>query len=403
MKPFTERKIYTVTEITRAIKGLLESNFSDVWVQGEVSNFRAPSSGHYYFTLKDEQAQLKAVCFRMRNLYLKFKLEDGLSVLARGRISAYEPRGDYQMIAEYIEPVGLGSLQLAYEQLKARLRKEGLFDTARKRPLPLLPRKIGIVTSPTGAALRDILRILKRRNKALNVVIYPTRVQGEGAAEEIAEGIRHLNQLSDIDVLIVGRGGGSIEDLWAFNEEVVARAIYDSRMPIISAVGHEIDFTIADFVADLRAATPSVAAELVSGAVMDLRQRVDMGTIRLKKVVGHLLADHRARLQLLRRSRGMDRLPAQLREYSQRVDEATYRLNVITQYINRSRSALAIQASKLNALSPLTVLSRGYAVCQKADGTRVTRASQVVVGERVQVALAHGKLQCDVVESQDGA
>jgi len=256
-----QRKIYTVGEITSEIKQALDQ-FGIVWIQGEISNCKHHSSGHLYFSLKDARAQLKAACFRNNNRYLKFRPEDGMEVIVRGRLSVYEPRGDYQVIVEYMEPVGVGSLQMAFDQLKEKLRKEGLFEEDHKKPLPLLPRKIGIVTSPTGAAIRDMLRILERRNASLNVLIYPARVQGAGAAEEVAEGIRFLNSRDDIDVIIIGRGGGSIEDLWAFNEEVVARAVYQSELPLISAVGHEVDFTISDFVADLRAPTPSAAMEL---------------------------------------------------------------------------------------------------------------------------------------------
>ena len=253
MDLFSQRKIYSVYDITSEIKRSLDG-MGILWIQGEISNFKRHTSGHLYFSLKDSRAQIKAAFFRNNNMYLKFRPEDGMEVVVRGRLSVYEPRGDYQVIVEYMEPVGLGSLQLAFDQLKEKLRKEGLFDEARKRPLPLLPRKVGIVTSPTGAAIRDMLRILKRRNASLDVLLYPVKVQGQGAAEEIAAGIRYLNSRSDIDVIIIGRGGGSIEDLWAFNEEVVARAIYESELPLISAVGHEVDYTISDFVADLQSA-----------------------------------------------------------------------------------------------------------------------------------------------------
>jgi len=263
MNLFAPRKIYTVSEITAGVKACLESEFSEISVEGEISNLAAAASGHLYFGLKDKGAQMRCVCFRGKARFLKFQAEDGLQVVASGNLSVYEPRGDYQLIVDFMEPKGFGSLQLAFEQLKARLQAAGLFDAQRKKPLPLLPRCIGIVTSPTGAAIQDILRILRRRHENVQVLIYPTRVQGQGAAAEIAGGIRALNRLSEIDVMIVGRGGGSLEDLWAFNEEIVARAIFESRIPVISAVGHEVDFTIADFVADVRAPTPSAAAELV--------------------------------------------------------------------------------------------------------------------------------------------
>ncbi|MCK5594876.1 exodeoxyribonuclease VII large subunit, partial [bacterium] len=244
---------------------MLEENFPSIWVEGEISNCRMPSSGHIYFTLKDEQSQLNAVFFRGANLKTKFRIEDGLKVLALGNISVYQRRGNYQLIVGLLQPRGIGELQLAFEQLKRKLQKEGLFAPEHKNPIPLFPKKIGIVTSPTGAAIRDILNVINRRFRQVEILVNPVRVQGEGAGEEIAKAIDEFNKMKKVDVLIVGRGGGSMEDLWAFNEEVVARAIYNSNIPIISAVGHEIDFVISDFVADLRAPTPSAAAELVVG------------------------------------------------------------------------------------------------------------------------------------------
>ncbi|HKT12549.1 MAG TPA: exodeoxyribonuclease VII large subunit, partial [Terriglobia bacterium] len=257
-----ERKLYTIAELSLAVKNLLETSFPDVWVTGEVSNLRAAASGHYYFTLKDASARLRAVCFRNQARYLKYKPQDGLSVIARGRLSVYEARGEYQLYVEYIEPAGVGALQLAFEQLKKKLASEGLFDEARKKHLPVLPRAIGVVTSSSGAAIRDILRVINRRFPNMNVFLYPATVQGNSAAAEIVEGIEYFNQHPVIDVMIVGRGGGSLEDLWPFNEEIVARAIAASSIPVISAVGHETDFTISDFVADRRAPTPSAAAEI---------------------------------------------------------------------------------------------------------------------------------------------
>ena len=258
-----ERHIWKVSELTVRIRDLLEGAFRDLWVEGEVSNFRAAQSGHLYFTLKDEKSQIRCVCFRDQVRGLKFRPEDGLHVTVRGSLSVYEPRGEYQIYVTHIEPVGLGALQLAFEQLKKKLAAEGLFDAGRKKPLPVLPRCIGVVTSPTGAAIRDILRVLKRRFPNVHVSLYPVKVQGEGAAAEIVRAIRHFNRGSVVDVLIVARGGGSFEDLWAFNEEIVARAIAESEIPVITGIGHETDFTIADFVADLRAPTPSAAAEIV--------------------------------------------------------------------------------------------------------------------------------------------
>ncbi len=447
-----QRKIHTVSEITAEIKRSLES-FGIVWVQGELSNFKRHSSGHMYFSLKDERAQLKAAFFRNNNMYLKFRPEDGLEVIVRGRISVYEPRGDYQMIVEYMEPMGLGSLQLAFEQLKEKLRKEGLFAEARKKKLPLLPRKVGIVTSPTGAAIRDMLRILRRRNASLHVLIYPARVQGSGAAEEISAGIDYFNSRSDLDVIIVGRGGGSIEDLWAFNEEVVARAISRSLIPVISAVGHEVDFTIADFVADLRAPTPSSAAEVVSGAREDLAATVSSLRQRVVQALRLGLERRKSRLERLAGSRAFTLAPTRVRALQQRFDEvnlvmtSTLRRQLTAQrhrsevlrtrlakvdlarlvdvcretlarrrqeltaavrmitHGRRARAELAM--GRLHALSPLAILGRGYAICRSMENVILRDAAQTRPGEDVQVRLARGELVCRVgrieVEDHDGA
>jgi exodeoxyribonuclease VII large subunit len=273
--PVPARRVLSVTELTVQLRDLLETTFVEVWVEGELSNCRLWNTGHMYFTLKDASAQMHAVIFRSALRSLKFKPADGLRVVARGRISVYEPKGEYQLVCEHMEPQGLGALQLAFDQLKKRLQGEGLFDAARKRPLPALPRKIGIVTSLDGAAIRDIIKVLRRRYVNAHLVIRPARVQGEGAAPEIARGLRALGRVAGVDVIIVGRGGGSIEDLWAFNEEIVARAIAGSPVPVISAVGHESDVSIADFVADLRAPTPSAAAELVVAAKDEFCSRID--------------------------------------------------------------------------------------------------------------------------------
>ena len=446
-QPFPERQIFTVSEINQLIKGMLETRFMEVWIQGEISNLRIPASGHVYFTLKDAQSQLKAVCFKMQVRMLKFKLEDGLAVLARGRLSVYEPRGDYQLIADYLEPQGLGSLQLAFEQLKARLQKEGLFDLERKRKLPLLPRKIGVVTSPTGAAIRDILRILHRRNRGLHVLIYPVKVQGPGAAAEIAAGLRHLNTYPDLDVIITGRGGGSIEDLWAFNEEPVARAIYESRIPVISAVGHEIDFTIADFVADLRAPTPSAAAEVVSGVRAELQERIATAGIRLNRATDRLLADGRQRLLILSRSRSFQLMEGRIQQAQQHIDDLGSRSTAAIRALlakNRSllaqggqklekvnprqvlhnrrsqmalawtrlrhamihavetdRNRLAASAGKLDVLSPLAILARGYAICLDAGGHILIDSAKVAPGNPVSVKLSRGALDCQVLKTRN--
>ena len=446
MDLFAQRKIYSVYDITSEVKHSLDK-LGIVWIQGEISNFKRHSSGHLYFSLKDPRAQIKAACFRNNNMYLKFRPEDGMEVLARGRLSVYEPRGDYQLIVEYMEPVGLGSLQLAFEQLKEKLRKAGLFDEAYKVPLPLLPKKVGIVTSPTGAAIRDMLRILKRRNASLDVLLYPTKVQGPGAAEEIASGIRYLNSRTDIDVIIIGRGGGSIEDLWAFNEEVVAQAIFQSELPLISAVGHEVDFTIADFAADLRAPTPSAAAEMVSGARDDLRMSVNSLHGRLVQAVRRGLERRRMKLERLSHNRAFMVAPNRIRDLQQRFDEGALRMTQAMQrfahavrhrermlsmrlqavdlrriirhkkdilarnrqgltsgikaLVQSQRSRFEMAVGKLDALSPLAILQRGFALCRDARGAIVKNAACVDPGDRVRVTLASGELDC-LVEGASG-
>ncbi len=445
MDLYAQRKIYSVSEITADIKLALEK-FGVLWVKGEISNFKHHSSGHMYFSLKDDRAQLKAAFFRNNNYYLKFRPEDGLEVLARGRLSLYEPRGDYQLIVEYMEPVGLGSLQLAFEQLKQKLRAEGLFEENHKIRLPLLPQKVGIVTSPTGAAIQDILRILRRRTASLDVLIYPARVQGAGAAEEIAAGVNYFNTRSDIDVIIVGRGGGSMEDLWAFNEEIVARAIFASEIPLISAVGHEVDFTIADFVADLRAPTPSAAAEMVSGAREDLRATVDSLSGRALQAVRLLIERRRSALERLARNRAFNIAPNKVRELQQRFDEAATamtqamarRLTALRHrermlhtrlvkvdlrqliarqreivagkrnrlhsaarvLLNSRRSKFEVAVGRIHALSPQAILERGYAICREANGAILRDAARVSAGEPVSVRLARGEIGCRVERTE---
>ncbi|HWP99936.1 MAG TPA: exodeoxyribonuclease VII large subunit, partial [Vicinamibacterales bacterium] len=294
--PVVERRIYTVAELTREIGELLERRYLDVWVEGEISNCRAWNTGHLYFTLKDETAQIRAVMFRSAVRYLRFTPEDGLHVVARGRVAVYDPKGEYQLVCEHLEPKGYGARQVAFEQLKRRLQAEGLFDAARKRPLPTLPRRIGIVTSLDGAAIRDMLKVLRRRYPNLHIVIRPTRVQGEGAAAEIARALADMGRFGGVDVIIVGRGGGSAEDLWAFNEEAVARSIAAAPVPVISAVGHEIDVTIADFVADVRAPTPSAAAEMVVARKDEYCARIDRLAERLRAAARRAVDRRRARV-----------------------------------------------------------------------------------------------------------
>jgi exodeoxyribonuclease VII large subunit len=395
-------RIYSVSELTAELKALLENTFTGVWVEGEISNFKHHTSGHMYFTLKDDRGQLRAVMFRGSNRGLQFRPEDGLAVIVFGNVTIYEPRGEYQIYAEYMEPKGLGALQLAFEQLKTRLEAEGLFDPARKRPIPLLPRKIGLVTSPSGAAIRDILQIIHRRFANVQVLIFPVRVQGEGAAAEIVEGIESLNKRGDLDVLIVARGGGSIEDLWAFNEEVVARAIYASQTPVISAVGHETDFTIADFVADVRAPTPSAAAELVISRKAELSQRVDDLFSRLVNHMRYRAERSGERLRSLERHlRLLSPLERVKRQRERLRDGALALQSSMSHRLALWRGDLRTAAARLDSLSPLAILARGYSVCRRLpDLSILTRAASVAEGERVEVLLHQGGLICRVEEQR---
>jgi exodeoxyribonuclease VII large subunit len=420
-----QRRIYSVSELSAEVREMLERRFTDVWIEGEISNFKSSAAGHLYFTLKDERAQLPAVCFRNAARFLRFKPENGKSFRARGRITAYEGRGEYQLIVEVLEPAGLGALQLAFEQLKEKLEKEGLFRADRKRSLPPLPRRIGIVTSATSAALRDVLTVLKRRHNALDVLIYPSEVQGSSAAAQISDGIDYLSTQTDVDVILVTRGGGSMEDLWPFNEERVARAIVRSRKPVISAVGHEVDFTIADFVADLRAPTPSAAAEIVIQSKETLSQRVFQLENRLQGSIRYRLSTLRHFLASKVGSRGFAVAEAQVRRLSQRVDDLGFRLlqfgrsgsltqsrahrvelcehrlgHVMEQTIRKSQQSFSRIAGTLDALSPLAVLERGYSVCQTPDGRVVRAADQVDVNSVLQIRLNRGRLSA-VVTSRE--
>ncbi|MGC2416904.1 MAG: exodeoxyribonuclease VII large subunit [Candidatus Acidiferrales bacterium] len=316
-----ERHIWRVSEITERVGELLEGEFPDVWIEGEVSNFKASQAGHLYFTLKDARAQLRCVCFRDQVRGLKFRPEDGLHITVRGSLGVYEMRGEYQLYVSHIEPVGLGALQLAFEQLKKKLEGEGLFAEARKRPLPVLPRCIGVVTSPSGAAIRDILRVLKRRFANVRVQLYPVKVQGDGAAVEIAAALRYFSRARSVDVVIVARGGGSLEDLWAFNEEIVARAIAASEIPVITGVGHETDFTIADFVADLRAPTPSAAAEIVLRSRQEFDRQIAEHQRHLVHHIRYLLSERRHRVRDFQTHRGFRQLEALVRQRRQQVDD----------------------------------------------------------------------------------
>jgi len=443
----TRRRGLTVSELTERIQGVLETEFLDVWVEGEISNLKLATSGHWYFSLKDEQAQLAAVVWRNDTRLVRFRPKDGMKVLARGQLRVYPPRGAYQLSVQVLEPLGKGSLQQAFEELKQKLEQEGLFDPARKRPLPMLPRRIGVVTSPTGAVLRDILRVLRSRYADLEVLVYPALVQGEGAAAEIAQGIRALNRLGGLDVILLARGGGSLEDLWAFNEEAVARAIAASGIPTISAVGHETDFTIADFVADLRAATPSAAAERVVQAKEELQARVRAlderrdGALRLRlarvrarveaAAAHRVFAAERGRLRILaqrtdelaRRAetgllRGVERaraherrlrerleafrLDRQLAARRERLERQRDRLAVLFRAeTERRRSRLGRLAASLDGLSPLSVLGRGYAlVFQEAQERLVRDAAEVEAGEALRIRLHKGALRATIVSKE---
>jgi exodeoxyribonuclease VII large subunit len=385
-----DKKVITITELTRQIKFSLESNFQRVWVEGELSNFKQHSSGHLYFTLKDEGAQLSALMWRSRVAHLTFQPQDGMKVLARGSLTVYPPRGNYQLDVDQIQPLGLGELQLAFERLKQKLDAEGLFDAAHKKPIPEFPECIGLVTSETGAALQDIRSVLSRRHPSVHVVLMPVRVQGAGAAGEIAHAIKLMNHYGGIDVLIVGRGGGSLEDLWAFNEEVVARAIYASKIPIISAVGHEIDFSIADFVADLRAPTPSAAAEL---SVRDRTELLeDIGNLydAMRGALDNQISGLRERTASLVTSYSFNRPKDLVREFSQRVDELERTLDIscshVAQIVHQKYHSLRLQ---LAALNPSSVIKRGYAIVRK-QGRTISSAGLLQYGDDADIQFHDG-------------
>lgn len=448
---FAEQRIFTVGELTERIKESLESKFFALQVQGEISNYKRYQSGHWYFTLKDADAQLRGVFFKQWNRLMRFEPENGLEVRVRGQLSVYEPRGEYQIIVEVMEPVGVGPLQLAFEQQVRRLAAEGLFDEARKRPLPLLPRRVGIVTSPVGAAIRDILQVLERRNRGINVILAPARVQGTGAAREIADAIRLLNQYSKssgktIDVIIVGRGGGSMEDLWAFNEEIVARAVFESEIPIVSAVGHETDFTVTDFVADQRAPTPSAAAEIIAREAVELSARVEELYLSLARGMSYFLLKKRSQLRDSIESEGFVQtansisslsnqcreleiriavaLQKNLRNFRIRLHDAERGLNgadlraplaiklahlenmkqqadrAMEKIVGKQKARLAVAAGKLAVLSPLSILSRGYVVVKDESGKLVPRAAELRLGQDLLLRFEDGEIGCKVINTQ---
>ncbi|MCK4249114.1 MAG: exodeoxyribonuclease VII large subunit [Candidatus Omnitrophica bacterium] len=400
MPEANNRHVYSVSELTRNIKLILEDNFQQVWLEGEISNFSTPSSGHIYLTLKDENAQVKAVIFRGTASRVKFKLKDGLKVTACGRITVYERSGQYQIIIDVVEPQGLGALQLAFQQLKEKLSKEGFFDQNRKKPLPLLPRTIGVITSPTGAAIRDIINVLTRRFPNIEIILYPVKVQGQGSAEEIAEGIEQFNKLKNVDVLIVGRGGGSLEDLWSFNEEVVARAIFASSIPVISAVGHEIDWTIADFTADKRAPTPSAAAETAVPDKKDLVLRIDNNFSRLNFALQKCVDQARNKLEHLKDSYVFRQPADMILQYQQRVDDLIRQINTTFSYsLTLAGQGLKSLCAQLESLSPLSILSRGYSVSLKMPEARILRdISELKTGDKIETRLNKGKILSKVEE-----
>lgn len=442
----SESRVYSVSELTREIRGLLEDHFPFIWVEGEISNFKVPVSGHYYFVLKDADSQIRCVMFRSQQRWMRFLPEDGLNVLCQARVSVYEPRGEYQLLVDAMEPRGVGALQLAYEQLKQRLDAEGLFDPEHKKPIPFLTQRLGVVTSATGAAIRDIIRVVRQRYSNLEIYLYPVRVQGEGAADEIAEGIVTFNDEFPVDVLIVGRGGGSWEDLWAFNEEAVVRAIFRSAIPVISAVGHEVDVTLADLVADVRAPTPSAAADLVAqnkealeGYVADLYQRL---TGRVRQTLNLTSERLISRQQRLRHPAAqLADLRLRLDEHAQRLESAIRRvLNTERQSFLRlrdhlvhvsparriaesrglvnhcwrdlglfarhslleKRQSLESTLTQLDGLSPLGIMARGYSITTTwPKGEVVRSAKQVRKDDKIRVRLHEGSLDCKVTRVEE--
>ena len=438
------RRIWKVADLVGEVRTHIEREYADLWVEGEISNLRPAPSGHIYFTLKDGDAQLPAVLFRRQASLLRFRAEDGLQVLVRGKVSVYEQRGQMQIVAEFMEPVGAGSLQVAFEQLKTRLQQEGLFDQERKKPLPAFPRCVGIVTSPGGAVIRDFLNVANRRHAALDVLLYPALVQGETAAAEIAAGIAYFNRTRNVDVIVIARGGGSLEDLAPFNSELLSRAIAASEIPIVSAVGHETDFTITDFVADLRAPTPSAAAEIITGVLHKVEDHVEQLTLRLQRACRYRLMQARESFAQLSVEASFARLRESFGRRQQRVDELRFRMEAAWNVVNRSASeqlhlltarllrqdathrlqllserllilesrlirslksqiqnnAVRLQGSKrqLNALSPLAVLNRGYALVFDENGSLVKKASSLTPNQRLVTRLAEGSIESHLTE-----
>ena len=399
-----ERYIFTVSELNQFIKDLLDNvpPLTDLLLRGEISNYKVYPSGHHYFTLKDSQCAVKCVLFKGSAMKLRFRPENGMQVIASGRISVYPRDGAYQLYCTGLSPDGVGDLSVAYEQLKEKLRLEGLFDEAHKKPLPPYPQRIAIVTSPAGAAVHDMIRILRRRYPIAKVLLLPVRVQGTEAPAEIAGAIRYANRHRLADVLITGRGGGSLEDLWAFNDERVARAIYDSEIPVISAVGHEPDVAISDFVADRRASTPSNAAEIAVPDRMELLRWLDGADSRMARGVTRQLKASQERLDSLAQKRVLTDPTALIADKGMQLDHLQHRLAAAMRTVtDRENGRFAALAASLDALSPLRVLGRGYALAQTEDGTVLRSAAQTAAGERIRVRLAQGQLVCDVAETKE--
>ena len=398
------RYVFTVSEMNQFIKELLDNvpPLQEVLLRGEISNYKVYPSGHHYFTLKDSQSSLKCVMFKTSTMRLRFRPENGMQVIAAGRISVYPRDGAYQLYCTGLTPEGVGDLSVAFEQLKEKLRKEGLFDAAHKKPLPVYPRRIAIVTSPAGAAVHDMIRILRRRYPLAKVLLLPVRVQGTEAPAEIAGAIRYANRHRLADVLITGRGGGSLEDLWAFNDERVARAIYDSEIPVISAVGHEPDVAISDFVAARRASTPSNAAEIAVPDRMELLRWLDGADSRMAQGVTRQLKASQERLDSLAQKRVLTDPTALIADKGMQLDHLQHRLAAAMRAVtDRESGRFAALAASLDALSPLRVLGRGYALAQTEDGTVLRSAAQTAAGERIRVRLAQGQLVCDVAETKE--
>ena len=397
-------RVLTVSQLSDRLKGVIDVEFGEVWVAGEISNFSQPQSGHCYFTLKDETAQLRAVMWRSTATRLKLALHDGLEVVCSGRLDVYPPRGSYQLVVNELQPKGVGALELALRQLREKLAKEGLFDPARKRPLPRFPRRLAVVTSPTGAAIRDFLQVLHRRWRGIETLIFPARVQGEGASDEIVAAIRTANRATPAaDVLIVTRGGGSLEDLWCFNEEQVVRAIAASKIPTVSAIGHEIDVTLADLVADVRALTPSEAAERVVPSAEEARDMAASLGLRMQAAIGARTARLRAGLESLA-SRPVFARPLEgIHRRGERLDELSMRVHAAARNVARDRQgAIAMLAGKLETLSPLGVLGRGYSLTLDAKSGRVLDdAAKLRAGQKIETRFARGRA-VSVVEDVQG-